>query len=204
MNKIAKSISKEDLHKLPMKSFDGNIHIVNSDEKVKQAVAFLQNYKVIGFDTETKPVFKKGLTNVVAILQLSTVTDAFIFKLQKTNLPNSLIQILSSNEIFKVGVAIRDDVIALKKIKKFKQNSFIELQDYVKQFGIENFSLQKLTAIVLKFKISKSKRLSNWESKILSKAQLSYAATDAWASLRVYKELKEIEGTHRNSELKAF
>jgi len=204
MNKIAKSISKEDLHKLPMKSFDGNIHIVNSDEKVKQAVAFLQNYKVIGFDTETKPVFKKGQTNVVAILQLSTVTDAFIFKLQKTNLPNSLIQILSSNEIFKVGVAIRDDVIALKKIKKFKQNSFIELQDYVKQFGIENFSLQKLTAIVLKFKISKSKRLSNWESKILSKAQLSYAATDAWASLRVYKELKEIEGTHRNSELKAF
>ncbi len=204
MNKIAKSISKEDLHKLPMKSFDGNIHIVNSDEKVKQAVAFLQNYKVIGFDTETKPVFKKGQTNVVAILQLSTVTDAFIFKLQKTNLPNSLIQILSSNEIFKVGVAIRDDVIALKKIKKFKQNSFIELQDYVKQFGIENFSLQKLTAIVLKFKISKSKRLSNWESKILSKAQLSYAATDAWASLRVYKELKEIEGTHRNYELKAF
>jgi len=193
MTRIVKSISKEDLQKLPIKSFNGNIHIVNSDEKVKEAVDFLNSCEAIGFDTETKPVFKKGQTNGVAVLQLSTATDAFIFKLKKTQLPNSITDILSSNKILKVGVAIRDDIIALKKVNNFKPNSFIELQDYVKRFDIENFSLQKLAAIVLGFKISKSKRLSNWESPILTKSQLSYAATDAWASLRVYEELRKLE-----------
>ena len=193
MTRIVKSISKEDLQKLPIKSFNGNIHIVNSDEKVKEAVDFLNSCEAIGFDTETKPVFKKGQTNGVAILQLSTATDAFIFKLKKTYLPKSITNILSSQEILKIGVAIRDDIIALKKINNFKPTSFIELQDYVKQFKIENFSLQKLTAIVLGFKISKSKRLSNWEAKILTKAQLSYAATDAWASLMVYEELRKLK-----------
>jgi len=193
MSKIAKSITKEELNKLPIKSFDGNIHIVDTAEKVKQAVTFLQNYGAIGFDTETKPVFKKGQTNGVAILQLSTATDAFIFKLKKIHLPELLISILSSNEILKIGVAIRDDIIALKNINNFEPNSFVELQKYVEQFDIESFSLQKLAAIVLGFKISKSKRLSNWEAKILHKAQLNYAATDAWASLRVYQELKKLK-----------
>ena len=193
MNNIAKSITREDLNKLPIKSFDGRIHIIDTDEKVNQAVTFLQNKKTIGFDTETKPVFKKGQTNGVAILQLSTANNAFIFKLKKTNLPNSITDILASKEIIKIGVAIRDDIIALKKINNFKENSFIELQKYVEKFEIENFSLQKLTAIVLGFKISKSKRLSNWEAKILNRAQLNYAATDAWASLRVYEELKKLE-----------
>ena len=193
MNNIAKSITKENLNKLPIRSFEGKIHIVDNDEKVDEAVIFLLNQKVIGFDTETKPVFKKGQTNGVAILQLSTANDAFIFKLKKTQLPNSLTDILASKDILKIGVAIRDDIIALKKINNFKPNSFIELQKYVEKFEIENFSLQKLTAIVLGFKISKSKRLSNWEAGILNKAQLKYAATDAWASLRVYEELKKLE-----------
>ena len=127
----------------------------------------------------------------MAILQLSSADDAFIFKLKKTNLPNSITSILASKEIFKVGVAIRDDIIALRKVNNFEPDSFIELQKYVEKFEIENFSLQKLAAIVLGFKISKSKRLSNWEARVLNQAQLKYAATDAWASLRVYEELSK-------------
>ena len=191
MSEFAKSITKEDLNKLPVRSFDGNIHVIDTKEKVIEAVAFLQTQKVIGFDTETKPVFKKGVTNGVAILQLSSADDAFIFKLKKTNLPNSITSILASKEIFKVGVAIRDDIIALRKVNNFEPDSFIELQKYVEKFEIENFSLQKLAAIVLGFKISKSKRLSNWEARVLNQAQLKYAATDAWASLRVYEELSK-------------
>ncbi|MBN1253566.1 MAG: 3'-5' exonuclease domain-containing protein 2 [Bacteroidales bacterium] len=193
MNKFAKSITKDELNELPVKSFEGNIHVIDTKEKIIEAVKFLENQKVIGFDTETKPVFKKGQRNGVSILQLSSENDAFIFKLKLTKLPKSLKNILNSKEIIKIGVAIKDDIIALKNISDFEPNSFIELQHYVKKFEIQNYSLQKLTAIVLGFKISKSKRLSNWESEILIESQLKYAATDAWASLMVYKELYEFE-----------
>jgi ribonuclease D len=185
------SISKEDLRNLPVLQFSGSIHVIDTPQTLIEACRLLSTEKVLGFDTETKPSFAKGKSNKVAILQLSTNTDAFIFRLKKTGLLPELIQILSSPYILKVGAAIHDDIKHLKIVSFFKEGGFVDLQSFVKQFGIENFGLSKLAGIVLKFRISKSQQLSNWENEILLPPQLIYASTDAWVALRIYQELNK-------------
>jgi len=188
MNKMFKeSITKEELTDLPLKWFEGEIVLVDSDDKVNYAAKVLSNYGVIGFDTETRPSFKKGVINTVSLLQLSTRNQAFLFRLHKVGLPKPIIDILSNAEIIKPGVAIRDDIKGLQEIQKFRPAGFIELQDYAKELGIQNFSLKKLTAIVLGFRISKTQQLSNWEADTLSEAQQIYAATDAWTALEIFE-----------------
>ena len=185
-----KTISKEELSELPFTQFDGEIHLVENEADLEFAVNYLQQQKVIGFDTETRPSFKKGQINKVALLQLSGDNKAFIFRLNKIGLPERVAGLLADASKKKVGVAIRDDIKGLKKLKPFEPAGFLELQEYVKEFGIENFSLKKLAGIVLGVRISKSQRLTNWEADVLTPAQLSYAATDAWVSAEIYRVLK--------------
>ena len=189
---FAKSITKEEMVELPLGAFEGKILVVEEDVDIQNAVNILKESKIIGFDTETRPAFKKGRVNKVALLQLSNCEEAFLFRLNGNGLNESIAKLLANKDIIKVGVAIRDDIKALRKLKNFEPQSFIELQDFVKKFDIENFSLQKLAAIVLGFRISKSKQLSNWEAETLGFGQLKYAATDAWVSLKVYKKLLEV------------
>ncbi|WP_299578123.1 3'-5' exonuclease [uncultured Sunxiuqinia sp.] len=183
------SITKEALAELPLHAFDGKIVLVDSQEQLEKAIAYLRDQDVLGFDTETKPSFKRGQVHQVALLQLSTSDKAFIFRINKIGLPNALKDILADEQIAKVGVAIRDDIKALQKINRFTPQGFIELQDEVKGYGIQDFSLKKITGIVLGFRISKSQRLSNWEADELTEAQLSYAATDAWVACEIFNSL---------------
>jgi ribonuclease D len=191
MNKkmFKESISKEELTDLPLRWFEGEIILVDKPEQVDDAVEVLAKHQVIGFDTETRPAFKKGVLNKVALLQLSTADKAFLFRVNRTGFPLSLQKLLADPAIIKPGVAIRDDIKALQAISKFKPQGFIELQDHAKAMGILNFSLKKLAAIVLGFRISKSQQLSNWEAPALTEAQQLYAATDAWTALEIYKML---------------
>lgn len=189
MTVFEKSISKEEIHELPLKAFEKEIHVIEREEQIPDAVEYLKMQSILGFDTETKPAFKKGRKNKVALLQLSTSEKAFLFRLNKIRFNGPIRKILSDSSIVKVGVAIRDDLITLNEANPFEPKSFVELQELVKKYGIQNFSLQKLSAIVLGIRISKSKRLSNWEADILNEAQLKYAATDAWVALEVYKKL---------------
>jgi ribonuclease D len=181
------SITKEELTDLPLKWFDGEIVLVDSPEKIKHAATVLAENRVIGFDTETRPSFKKGVVNHVSLLQLSTKKQAFLFRTNLIGLPFEIADILANPQIVKPGVAIRDDIKALQVIRKFKPGGFVELQDFAKDRGILDFSLKKMVAIVLGFRISKTQQLSNWEADSLSEAQLIYAATDAWAALEIYE-----------------
>lgn len=182
-------ITREELTVLPLKWFEGEIQVVEEPEQVDEAVDYLSSQKVIGFDTETRPAFKKGVFNKVALLQLSTIDKAFLFRINKIGVPKEIIRIMTNPDIIKPGVAIRDDIKGLQAISMFNPQGFIELQDYAKEMGIQNFSLKKLSAIVLGFRISKSQQLSNWEAQTLTEAQKVYAATDAWAALEIYKTL---------------
>ena len=186
---MKKSISNDELAELPLSSFEGIIHVIEQPEDVDSACEYLSHQTIIGFDTETRPAFKKGQIYPVSLLQLSTSDQAFLFRINKIGLPNGLIKILASPKILKMGVAIRDDIKILQRIVPFKPGGFIELQDLVKNYGIENFSLKKLSAIVLGFRISKSARLSNWDAPELTEQQLNYGATDAWVSCEIYKQL---------------
>jgi ribonuclease D len=188
-NELKKSISKEELSELEMGHFNGDIHIVDSEEQITVATDYLANHSILGFDTETRPSFKKGQTNKVALLQLSTPDKAFLFRINSIGLPQELVNLLASDSIEKVGVAIHDDIKILQDVNHFQPNGFVELQEYVKEFGIENFGLKKLAGLLLGFRISKAQRLSNWEAEELTPSQQRYAATDAWVSLKIYDKL---------------
>jgi ribonuclease D len=184
-----KSITDEELAELPLSFFEGKIHLVEKVEQVTEAVNYLKNQPILGFDTETRPTFKKGQHHHVALLQLSTADQAFLFRVNLIGLTPGLIKILASPSILKIGAAIRDDIKILQRITPFKPNGFVELQEMVKEFGIENFSLKKLAAIVTGVRISKSQRLSNWEASLLTEQQQIYAATDAWIAYLIYNGL---------------
>ena len=188
-NTLKKSISNDELAELPLSSFEGIIHVIENHEDLGLALEYLSSQSILGFDTETRPAFKKGQIYPVSLLQLSTSDQAFLFRINKIGLPAGLIKVLASPKILKIGVAIRDDIKILQRIVPFKPGGFIELQDLVKDYGIENFSLKKLSAIILGFRISKSARLTNWDVPELTEQQLIYGATDAWVSVEIYKKL---------------
>jgi len=187
-----KSITKKEIQQLPIRSFEGSIFVVDNHEKLEKVIPIIKEQTILGFDTETKPAFRKGKINKVALLQLSNSSQAFLFRLNKIGLPDPLIEIFSSKKITKVGAAIKDDIRNLKKIKLFQPNQFIELQDVVKLFDIKNYSIRKISAIVLNMRISKGQQLSNWENEQLTIAQQRYAATDAWICYMVYNKLKAL------------
>ncbi len=188
-----KKITDEEMSLLPLNSFPGSIYLVERVEQVNAALEYLSIQNLLGFDTETKPSFAKGQNNPVSLLQLSTVDKAFLFRISRIGLPKGLLRILASPKILKVGVAIRDDIKILQRINTFKPSGFIDLQEIVVNYGIENFSLKKLSAIVLGFRISKAQRLTNWDAPELTQPQLLYAATDAWAALEIYSRLLELQ-----------
>jgi ribonuclease D len=184
-------ISAELMATLPILCYpDKRIVIVDTPEKLAEAVNELQKEELLGFDTETKPSFKKGVIHKVALLQLATQDSCFLFRLHVTGLPDSLMNILSNPNSKKIGIALRDDFSGLRKWNNTKPQGFVDIQQEIHKLGILELSLQKIYAILFARRISKNQRLSNWESDELSEAQQHYAAIDAWACLDIYNEIK--------------
>lgn len=190
---FAENLTHEVINDLPLYQFSGGIFIIDTFEKLDHYLPLIKEQGILGFDTETKPSFKKGKVNPVSLLQLTSSTQAFLIRINKIGLPKEIVDILVDNNIEKIGLAIKDDIKILKKITGFEPTSFIDLQDYVGEFGIEARSLKKITAIVLDKRISKSQQVTNWERDELSEAQQIYAATDAWACLQVYNKLNQVK-----------
>ena len=184
------TIDKEELKKLPLQAFTGTIHVIDSMAGLRKYLPVLKQEKVMGFDTETRPSFRKGQVNQISLVQLATPFHAFLFRISALSLPDKLIELFEDDSIIKVGAALHDDLIDLRRIRDFKAGGFLDLQKYVGAFGIENKGVAKLSGIVLGFRISKNQQLSNWDAKKLSEAQKEYAATDAWVCLRIYQELQ--------------
>jgi len=187
------SVSKEELKEFPIKRFEGEIYLIENEDDTKDAVAYLSSFKFIGFDTESKPTFVKGKANIneVALLQLSSNEKAFLFRLNKYDMPKSLKLLLENPNVLKIGSATHGDIHKLKDLYKkeeFNPKGFVDIQIIGKKYKIKTVGLTKLTAILLGFRISKRQQLSNWEAAELSKAQLNYAATDAWACYKLYEE----------------
>lgn len=172
-------------------SFHGKIHLINSDRDLELIAVDLSSATQLGFDTETKPSFKKGEVFKVALLQLSTETDAYLIRLHRLARFETLKEILENEKILKVGVAIRDDIKQLQVHFKFTPKNFIELQDVAKAKGLKNFGLKGMAAEVMQGALSKGPKMTNWELPVLTEAQLMYAATDAWIGLALYLKLLE-------------
>ncbi|MDO5571437.1 MAG: 3'-5' exonuclease [Bacteroidales bacterium] len=192
---IKKSISKEDIAQMEIISFPGEISVIENIEDAAKAVDYLCSLAVIGFDTETKPAFKKGQKNKVALLQLSGEDKCFLFRLNIIGFPECLKNLLRNPEIIKVGLSLKDDYATMQRLANFTPAGFIELQKFVQKYDIEDSSLQKIFAIIFNRKISKSQRVTNWEAIPLTEGQKKYAATDAWACLRIYHTLLDIDNS---------
>ena len=185
------TISKQQIAELDRVVFEGDIIVIDNLAQVRNAVNHLSSQSTIGFDTETKPAFKRGQINKVALLQLSTEEECYLFRLNKIGYPEELEDLMCNTYVKKIGLSLRDDFAALRKRTGKKPENFIDLQLFVDKFEIEDNSLQKIYAILFGQKISKNQRLSNWEAVELSPAQQSYAAIDAWACLRIYNHLTQ-------------
>ncbi len=186
-------ISKEQLAGLPEVHFPGKVVMVDSAAKARDALAYLNKLTQIGFDTETRPSFRKDQHYKVSLVQLSTNEECFLFRLKQMGSLKGLAELFENPAIQKIGLSIKDDFHSLQRLpdfKEFKPEGFVELQTYVKRFRIADNSLQKIYGVVFNEKISKSQRLTNWEAASLTPSQQSYAALDAWACLKLYNHLE--------------
>ena len=196
MKQIRNTITKAEIAQMPKVFFEGRIFVVYTEEDAEKAVSYLKTQTIVGVDTETRPSFKRGLTHKVALLQIATSDTCFLFRLNRIGMPESLQEFLAG-DVLKIGLSLKDDFMMLRRRKDVhaEEGNWIELQDYVGRFGIEDRSLQKIYANLFGQKISKSQRLSNWEAETLTESQMKYAATDAWACVEIYNCLAEMERT---------
>jgi ribonuclease D len=185
------SISQEEIAGLPLQSFSGKIVLVTEPSSLDKVLNEVRKHSVVGFDTETRPSFKKGEVYKVALIQLAIPKKVFLIRVNHTGLTKEIANILESESIIKAGVGIRDDVKALHKIGRFKASGFVELSAMAKEADLEVESVKKLAALLLGFRISKGAQTSNWETERLAQRQLEYAATDAWVCLEIYNRLAD-------------
>lgn len=184
------SITKEQLSKLPTLTYSGRVVEINTVEQAFSAINVLRSNLIVGVDTETKPSFRKGRTNNVSLLQIATDDCCYLFRLNQIGFIPEMKTLFEDESITKVGLSLRDDFKQLHKIGDFEPKSVIELQSFVRDYNIADSSLQKIYGIIFGKRISKSQRLSNWETPILTEAQKLYASLDAWACLKIYTYLK--------------
>lgn len=182
------NISNEELVSLPSAHCKGEIYVIDSSEH-DLAADFLANCTVLGFDTETRPSFKKGVVYPLSLLQLTGGNKTFLFRVDRIKLSNKIVKLFRNKNIVKVGVDINGDIKKLQEIAMFKPAGFVDLQKFAPNYGIAEKSLRKLSAIVLGYKISKAQRLSNWAAKVLTQQQIGYAATDSYISREIYLKL---------------
>lgn len=194
---------KKAIQDLPRATFPGEIVTVASEEEANKAVDFLLSQTILGVDTETRPMFRRGQHHQVALLQVSTKDTCFLFRLNKIGLPACLIRLLEDKSVPKIGLSLNDDMSMLHQRANFTPGNFIDLQKMVKDFGIEDMSLQKLYANVFHERVSKREQLSNWENDVLNDKQKIYAATDAWTCINLYEVLSNLQQTGNYEIFKA-
>jgi len=183
-----RKISKAEINDLPLIAWEGEIQILETVEAMEAAVATLANESHLGFDTETRPTFKKGDYYPPALIQLATERCVYLFRISKTETFAPLLPILESPDILKTGVAIKDDVKELRAMEDFTPGGFVEIADITVKLGYENRGLRALAGLLLDGRISKAAQVSNWARPELDQKQIRYAATDAWISRDIYRQ----------------
>lgn len=201
-------INKELLQWMPIVAFEGEVIVVDREEQIAEAVAYLKKQRTIGVDTEARPSFQRGTHYPTALVQIATHERCYLFRLTHIGMPQELADIFADPKICKVGLAFKDDINGLRRRRNFVPANCIDVQSLVAQYGILDLGLQKIFAICFGKKISKTQQLTNWENTHLTPEQARYASTDAWATLLIYEDLmrqepmadKEVEALKREDK----
>ena len=184
-------ISKEEVADLDLIQYEGPIKLIDNEESFLEEIPHIREQSILGFDTETRPSFKKGVVYPTALIQISALNQAWILRVSRMGYPPELLEVLTRDDILKVGLGLNDDLRRLKADFQFEPGGFLDLQQYVTAFRIEEKGLKKLSGIVLGRRISKAQQVSNWDADLLTEAQIRYAATDAWICLKIYNRLRK-------------
>ncbi|MDF9800306.1 ribonuclease D [Catalinimonas alkaloidigena] len=192
---FVKTITKEEINELTLRKYEGKVSVVTTHEHLADALQHIKEYDTFGFDTETKPAFRKGVKHMVALLQIAIPEKVYLIRLNHTGFTQELSNIFSDEHTEKIGISIRDDLKHLKQLSEkqhipFNAKNITELNDVAHTLGIEHAGVKKLTAIFLQFRVSKSQQTSNWENAELTEKQIRYAATDAWVCLEIHNHLR--------------
>lgn len=194
---FSQQITKEELNLLPLQKYEGKIVLVTSYAGLLEALQEIAQEAVVGFDTETKPSFKKGVWYYISLLQIATPRKVFLIRLNHIAFCQEISDLFANSRILKVGISIRDDLKHLAKLAdkhhlSFHPEGIVELNDIAQELGIQHAGVRNLTAIILKFRVSKAQQTSNWENPHLTEKQMRYAATDAWVCLEIYERLAQL------------
>ena len=181
-----KSISKNEINELPLIFWEGPVELVETISEMETAVLALDGETILGFDTETRPTFKRGEYYPPALIQLAGASKVYLFRISKTKTLAPLFELLESPDIIKCGIGIEDDVKELRKFSEFAADGFFEIGKMTVELGYENRGLRALTGLLLGGRISKAAQVSNWARDQLDQKQIKYAATDAWVSREIY------------------
>lgn len=190
--------SKEEINDLPIRRYEGPVEVIRTQEELDKAMERLRGQAVLGFDTESRPSFRKGKYYPPSLVQLATADRVYIIQLTWLPLNDTLASLLGAPDVLKVGAAIHDDVKELQKLHDFTPDGIVDLGDMAKDLGLETRGLRSLAANILGVRISKAARCSNWAGKKLQNQQIVYAATDAWIGRELYFKLKELEWEAEN------
>lgn len=191
-----RSFTKEEINAMPLRRYEGDIMVVRTDKQRTKALKEMEGETLLGFDTETRPVFKKGKKpGPPSLIQLATAERAYVFQINILPMCNGLCDLLADKDVVKTGVAVRDDIIGLQRLAKFKPSGFVDLSDITAGANMQTHGLRNMAANLLGFRISKSAQCSNWAKEKLTPQQVNYAATDAWVSRELYVALAELELT---------
>ncbi len=184
------NISKEQLSQLPAETFTGRIILVQDPITARKAMHYLNDCPIVGFDTETRPSFRKGQNHQVALMQISTTDSCFLIRLNRLGVFPELKEYLENPAITKIGLSLKDDFHTINRLCPVEPKGFVELQQLAREYDITDSSLTKIYAILFGHRISKAQRLTNWEATELTMPQQQYAALDAFACLKIYHYLR--------------
>ncbi len=185
-------ITKDEINELPLVAYDGAVSLVDSNEMLHQVMPDLEAEEVLGFDTESRPSFKKGQNFPVSLIQLGGKENVWLFQIHKFDEHERLWKLLGNPDIIKAGVAIQDDIKKLQELHDFEPAGFVEIATLTQQAGILNTGLRSLAGMLLNARISKRAQVSNWAKSTLTDAQIQYACTDAWMSRRIYTHMLDL------------
>lgn len=189
---INSNITKDEIQNLPLLKFEGKIIVVDNEDDIEKVMQELSRFERVGFDTESKPNFKKGNSNPLALMQFSVDKRCYLVRVHRTGVTKPITDFMANSDVVKIGLALDDDFHQLKKQTKFIPENFIDLNKLAPQLGVEKIGVKNLSAIFLNGRVSKNQQTSNWENPTFTDAQLTYAATDAWVCLKIYEKMIEL------------
>jgi len=185
--------SREEVNALPVRRYEGEVLVVGTMRELERAWEGLTRETVVGWDTETRPAFRKGESYLPSLVQAATAEAVYLFQLARMDFSKVVGGLFAEPTIIKAGISVADDLKGLQKVFPFEERSIVDLGTAARRAGLEQTGLRNLAAIFLGFRLPKGTKTTNWAAKRLSDQQIGYAATDAWTCRELYLRFRELE-----------